>query len=82
MLEHSLQVHIQSWVPKKFGIQDKRVAGYRNLSDIGRLHLMLVLTYSATSQTDLSISFVTCYPVLFFQPHFPVPFHRYLRNIF
>jgi len=31
------------------------VTGYRNLPDIRRLHLMLVLTYSATSRTNLTI---------------------------
>jgi hypothetical protein len=41
---------------------------------------MFTLVYMATSWTDLTILFVSWYPVVFFLPHFLFPFHHYLCN--
>ena len=55
-------------------LQNLRVAGYHNFTDIGTVYLM------ATSWTDLTIQFVTCYPVLSSMLQFIFPFHHYLYN--
>jgi hypothetical protein len=42
---------------------------------------MCILMYLPTSWTDLTISFVISYPVLFSLPHFLFPFHHDLHNM-
>jgi hypothetical protein len=49
---------------------DKRVCGYRNFPDILTLFLICILVYTAVPFTDLTIRFVTSYPVPFSMAQF------------